>query len=146
MAILKKVLFAVGGLAVVGAGGFFAMGQMSQSGSAPGLVDGRLAPCPSSPNCVSSEEGADPEKSVEVLPADAWDQLPELLRSMGGSVTTSEDDYLAVEFKSATFGFVDDVEFRRGEDAVHIRSASRVGYSDAGVNAQRVAEIRAALN
>ena len=145
MAILKKVLFAVGGLAVVGAGGFFALGQMSQSGSAPGLVDGRLTPCPESPNCVSSEEGTDPEKSVEVLPTGAWGQLPDVIASLGGEVTEASEGYIAAEFKSSTFGFVDDVEFRLAEDGVHVRSASRVGYSDAGVNAQRVGDIRNAV-
>ena len=145
MALLKKTLIAVGGLAVLGVGGFFALGVASQGGSAPGLVDGRLAPCPSSPNCVSSEEGTDPEKSVEAMPAEAWEQLPELIATMGGTVTEASEAYLAAEFKSSTFGFVDDVEFRLAEDGIHVRSASRVGYSDAGVNAQRVSDIRSAL-
>ena len=64
----------------------------------------------------------------------------------GGVVVEQGEDYLAAEFTSAVFGFVDDVEFRRGEYAVHVRSASRVGYSDAGANAARVAALRGALN
>lgn len=146
MAILKKVLFTIGGLAVLGGGGFFALGLSSQSGSAPGLVDGRLAPCPDSPNCVSSEDGTEEAKSVDTLPAGTWDQLPDVIASLGGTITETGEDYIAAEFRSAIFGFVDDLEFRRGEDGVHVRSASRVGYSDGGVNAQRVASIRGALN
>ena len=145
MALLRTTLFAVGGLAALGLGGFFALGLVSQNGSAPGLVDGRLAPCPDSPNCVSSEEGTAEAKRVETLPPDAWDQLPDVIASLGGSVTETHEDYIAAEFTSATFGFVDDVEFRRAEDGVHVHSASRVGYSDAGVNAQRVADIRSAV-
>ena len=64
---------------------------------------------------------------------------------MGGAVTTQEEEYIAAEFTSASFGFVDDVEFRLAEEAVHVRSASRVGYSDRGVNADRVAELRKSL-
>ena len=51
-------------------------------------------------------------------------------------------DYIAAEFTSATFGFVDDLELRRTDEAVQVRSASRVGYSDGGVNKARVAELR----
>jgi len=146
MAVLQKALFTIGGLAVLGGGGFFALGLLSQGGSAPGLVDGRLAPCPETPNCVSSEDGTEEAKSVATLPLGAWDQLPDVIASLGGTVTGTGEDYLAAEFKSSIFGFVDDVEFRRSVDGVHVRSASRVGYSDGGVNAQRVASIRAAVN
>lgn len=145
MGILKALIFGVLGLVVLGAVGFFILGQMSQNGDAPGLVDGRLAPCPSSPNCVSSEEGTAPDKATAPLPAEAWNTLPETIADKGGTVTNSSDNYISAEFKSAIFGFVDDVEFRRADDAVHIRSASRVGYSDAGANAARVAALRGEL-
>lgn len=145
MGILKALVFGVLGLAILGAAGFFVLGLMSQNGEAPGLVQGQLAPCPDSPNCVSSEAGTAPEKATQPLPADAWDKLPEAIAAQGGTVTSASDDYISAEFKSAIFGFVDDVEFRNAEDAVHLRSASRVGYSDAGANATRVAALRGAL-
>jgi uncharacterized protein (DUF1499 family) len=49
-----------------------------------------------------------------------------------------------VEFRSLMLGFVDDVEFMVDEpqQLIHFRSASRVGYSDLGVNRQRMEEIR----
>ena len=146
MGILKALIFGVAGLAVLGAAGFFVLGLVSQNGEAPGLTDGRLAPCPDSPNCVSSEEGTASEKTIEPLAADVWERLPQAIAEQGGTVTETREDYIASEFKSDVFGFVDDVEFRRAEDAVHVRSASRVGYSDAGANAARVAKLREALS
>lgn len=145
MKVLKILGSTVAALAVLGVLGFFALGIMSQGGSAPGLVDGRLSPCPDSPNCVSSEEGERADAATQPLSADDWAKLSDAVASTGGTITNEGEDYIAAEFKSAVFGFVDDVEFRRGEDAVHIRSASRVGYSDGGANAVRVAALRSAL-
>lgn len=145
MAIIRNLVLGTVGVALAATGGFFALGQYSQRGSAPGLVDGTLSPCPGSPNCVSSEDGTPSEKRVEPLPLDSWDELPRVIAEMEGDIIVSRDDYIAAEFTSATFGFVDDLELRKGEDAVHVRSASRVGYSDGGVNAARVAELRERL-
>lgn len=142
---LKTILIIVFVLALIGLGGFAYLGQKSKSGTAPGMVDGTLAPCPDSPNCVSSEPGTVGDKQVDVLPIDAWDALPGIVEAMGGRVTTQGEDYIAAEFTSATFGFVDDLELRKADKAVHVRSASRVGYSDAGANAKRVAELRERL-
>ncbi len=123
---------------------FFFMGQQSKEGAALGLVDGKPAPCPASPNCVSSESD-DPEKNVPPLALIHWEQLPNLVSEMGGEVTQSNDDYIASEFTSSIFQFVDDVEFKRTEDAIQIRSASRVGHSDGGVNRARVETIHSAF-
>ncbi len=142
---MKYVLYGAVLLVVLGIGTFVYLGQSSKGGTAPGLVDGRLAPCPDSPNCVSSEVGTPDEKAVEPLPAETWGQLPDAIAGMGGVITTQTDTYLAAEFTSATFGFVDDVEFRLTEGAVQVRSASRVGYSDRGVNSARVAALREKL-
>ena len=140
--LLKFALYAVVGLAVLGVGAFIVLGQMSQGGSAPGLANGQLAACPSAPNCVSSEADTSEEKRVEPLSSDGWGAIPAVIAEMGGVITARDDSYLAVEFTSATFGFVDDVEFRLAEDTLHVRSGSRVGYSDRGVNHARVSEIR----
>ncbi|QIQ85903.1 DUF1499 domain-containing protein [Erythrobacter sp.] len=146
MSIIRTGAFALIGLAVLGAGGFAALGQYSKRGSAPGLTGGTLAPCPASPNCVSSEAGTEAAKRVEPLASASWDALPGAIAAMGGQVTRREDGYIAAEFTSRVFGFVDDLELRRGEDAVHVRSASRVGHSDNGVNAARVAQLRSRLD
>ncbi len=142
---MKKVLIGIMLLVIVGYGGLIYLGHASRSGTAPGLADGRLADCPSAPNCVSSEVDTPEDKRVPPLPASVWSGLPGVIAALGGTVTETTPDYLAAEFTSETFGFVDDVEFRLADGTVHIRSGSRVGYSDRGVNAARVADIRAKL-
>ena len=56
-------------------------------------------------------------------------------------------DYLYAEYSSALFGFVDDVEFYFPPEThiIHVRSASRLGHSDLGVNRKRIEAIRARL-
>ncbi len=126
-------------------GALFFLGQKSQNGAAPGVIDGALAPCPSSPNCVVSENHADEKHRIDPLPSAAWEKIPNAISAAGGDVTHIDENYLSSTFASKTFGFIDDVEFRRGEAAVHVRSASRVGHGDGGVNRKRVEALRAAL-
>ncbi len=145
MKLLKNILIGLTVLALLGVGAFAYLGVQSRGGTALGLVDGTLAACPASPNCVSSAADAPADKKVAPLSASAWGKLPAVLEEMGGKVTAQEETYLAAEFGSSLFGFVDDVEFRLGEADVQVRSASRVGYSDAGVNAARVAALREKL-
>ena len=59
---------------------------------------------------------------------------------MGGSIQAEKTDYLAATFTSSIFRFVDDLEIRidTGQEMIHLRSASRVGHSDGGVNRKRV--------
>lgn len=117
-----------------------------------GLHGQRLASCPSSPNCVSSDAG-DEEHAVEpyalaVDPDWAWKALRELLAARPRTqVITATGDYLHAEERSRLLGFVDDLEFhlRPEQAAVAVRSASRLGYSDLGVNRKRVEAIRQAL-
>ena len=115
-------------------------------------VDGKLRPCPSSPNCVSSE-GDRPSSRVEPLtfkgpPEKAWDDLNETIREMGGKIQEEHDGYLWATFTSRVFRFVDDVEFRMvsTDGIIHVRSGSRVGYSDLGVNRKRVEKLRTIFN
>ncbi|MEO1324255.1 MAG: DUF1499 domain-containing protein [Pseudomonadota bacterium] len=142
MKIVKYGVMALFALVLLGVGAFAFLGMQSRGGEALGLVDGRLADCPSSPNCVSSESGTAEEKIVDPLPLDAWSTLPQIIVEMGGELTVQNATYIAAEFTSSTFGFVDDLEFRLTESNVHVRSASRVGHSDAGVNADRVSVLR----
>lgn len=73
--------------------------------------------------------------------------VQEVLADMGADVVATEDNYLAATFTSAVFGFVDDVEIRldNTNKVLQIRSSSRTGYADFGVNRNRVEAIRAAL-
>jgi uncharacterized protein (DUF1499 family) len=109
----------------------------------------RLAPCPESPNCVSS---LSEDKSHYVEPLtymatleEAREKLISIIHSMKRSeIITAEMNYIHATFKSALFGFVDDVEFSFDDQRkiINVRSASRTGYSDLGVNRKRVEEIR----
>ena len=124
----------------------------SKGPDGPGVYEGGLAPCPSSPNCVSSD-AADAAHRVEPLsiagaPGAAWAAVLQVVAELPRTtVAESDDTTLHAECRSRLFRFVDDLDLQlrpeRGEIAV--RSASRVGYSDLGVNRARVEEIRAAL-
>lgn len=113
-----------------------------------GLVDGRLRPCPSSPNCVCSE--ASDSHAIAPLrilddPQFAWMRLKALVSELPRTrVVTSTDDYLHVEFTTALMRFVDDVEFLLDAEqgVIEVRSASRIGHSDLGTNRKRVESIR----
>ena len=122
-----------------------------QSGIGPGSVDGRLAPCPNKPNCVSSQAAAgDKHHYIEALtysgePGQARARLERAIAGMKRArVVVRQGNYWRLEFTSALWRFVDDVEFLFDDNdrRIDIRSASRVGYSDLGVNRQRVEEIR----
>ena len=121
------------------------------SGGPPvyGVSDGKLSPCPESPNCVSSQS-ADKKHFVEPFGykgslKQTRDAIIAVIRSIKRStIVIDEEHYLRAEFRSALFGFVDDVEcyFNDAEKRVHVRSASRVGYSDLGVNRRRIEKMR----
>jgi len=111
-----------------------------------GASDGRLANCPDSPNCVCSFESRESHR-VEPFQADIA-QVREVLEQLDGAkIVSTGPDYLHAEFSSRIFGFVDDVELLHDPDSgqTHIRSASRVGRSDLGVNRRRVEQIRLLL-
>jgi uncharacterized protein (DUF1499 family) len=126
------------------------VGRASPMPENVGTADG-LAPCPASPNCVSSYE-SDAEHGMEALvyegeTAVSQARLLAIIQSMPGStVVTNEPGYIHAEFRSAAWGFVDDVEFYFDEEAglIQFRSAARLGYGDGGVNRKRMEDIRAA--
>ncbi len=123
--------------------------------AAIGAKAGRLAPCKRSPNCVSSQadQSTDPRHFVAPLgfrgsPAAAWAALKDIVRDAERArIVREEPGYLRAEFTSRVLGFVDDVEFLLEPTAqvIHVRSASRLGYGDFGVNRSRVEAIRRAL-
>lgn len=120
--------------------------------SSLGVKDARLAPCPSSPNCVSSDD-ADaahniPALQLAVPAADAWRAVRSMVAGLPRTKIIAEtDDYLHAECSSAFFGFVDDLELhlRPAEELIAMRSAARLGHSDLGVNRNRVESLRALL-
>jgi uncharacterized protein (DUF1499 family) len=124
------------------------------SGALPanlGVRDGRLAPCPETPNCVSSQS-TDSEHAIEPLvystsKEEALADLKEIIgQTKRARITEERDGYIRAEYVSAIWRFVDDVEFFFDESAhvIQVRSASRVGKSDFGVNRKRIEAIAAA--
>jgi uncharacterized protein (DUF1499 family) len=116
-----------------------------------GIDNGKLTPCPKSPNCVSTQSPeADQDHYIKIIELDgsaedAKNRLISIISSMKRSkITEQNGNYIRTEFKSALFKFVDDVEFYIDETGkeIHFRSASRVGYGDMGVNRKRMEKIR----
>ncbi len=111
-----------------------------------------MAPCPTTSNCVVSKE-ADAEHKIEPLTyksdrATAYADLLRVLAAVPRTVVTEKTDaYIRAESTSRIFHFVDDLEFYfpTDEKLIQIRSASRVGESDLGVNRRRLEQIRLAL-
>lgn len=122
---------------------------MSQKPENLGVVDGKLAPCPDSPNCVSSQAD-DPSQKMEAISyttnsAAAMQALKASLQELPRTkVVTETENYLHAESRSLIFRFVDDIEFYidEADQLIHFRSASRVGRSDLGVNRQRMERIK----
>lgn len=116
-----------------------------------GVKDGKLAPCPNSPNCVCSQSPeTDSQHYIQPLhynwtTVEALANLKHVIQGMSRAKIISENsNYLYAEFTSQLMGYVDDVEFLVDENAqiIHVRSASRLGQSDLGVNRKRIEEIR----
>lgn len=114
----------------------------------------RLAPCPGTPNCVSSDasdarHGIEPfELDPRVDPAVAWAGARQAVAGLPRTRIVDEaPGYLRAECRSRLFRFVDDLELELRSDArrIAVRSASRLGRSDFGVNRGRVEELRSLL-
>ncbi|MBK6619092.1 MAG: DUF1499 domain-containing protein [Nitrosomonas sp.] len=153
---LAIIIFATAVLMiVVGQLGFF-------RGNPPddlGVREGRLKPPAPTPNSVSSQTGLYPEHpqqdyaSIAPLEVDL-DGEAMLARiktvvaaTPGAQIIENTSDYLYARFTTPTLKFVDDVEFwfDPGMNVIHVRSASRLGKSDLGVNRRRIEAIRSAL-
>jgi len=108
-----------------------------------------LAPCPSSPNCVSTQAQ---DEGHAIAPfryrksrVEAKEALKEVVRSLPRTKLVEEDEsYLHYEFTSLLMRFVDDVEFLFDDETktLHFLSASRTGYGDLGVNRKRMEQVR----
>jgi uncharacterized protein (DUF1499 family) len=117
-----------------------------------GVEASRLAPCPSSPNCVSSDADDSAHSiapfALAIPSRDGWLAVRRSVEILPRTKIISEtSDYLHAECTSAFFGFVDDFELhlRTAEGIIAVRSAARLGYSDLGVNRRRIEGLRASL-
>lgn len=159
MLLLKWALIA---LAVLVALAILAGQSGMLSGKAPtdlGVRDGKLKGLSATPNCVSSQAQLYPDhpqrKYAEIAaltlrgdgPA-TLSRLQNIVAAMGGvKVVESKPDYLYAQFTTPLMKYVDDVEFwfDPAANVIQVRSASRVGRSDLGLNRKRVEAIRADL-
>ena len=128
--------------------------QSTATDKIPELSDGLLLKCPNSPNCINSEY---PEHKDHYLPPfnipesankQIMAQAETVLLEMGAYIITRSEHYLAATFSSRVFKFIDDFQLRLNDNGqlLHIRSASRTGYSDLGVNKQRVKHFLQLMN
>jgi len=147
---MKIAIIIIVSLIIVTILALFVLGQMSQSGEANGLFEAKLTKCPDKPNCICTEFVADASHYIDPIgfsQSNAAKVLSELkisIREMGGSLQAEADNYLAFTFTSSIFRFVDDLEIRIDKDLkiIHMRSASRVGHSDRGVNKKRIEQLK----
>ncbi len=117
-----------------------------------GVRNGRLKPAPSSPNAVLSQVT---EGYHAIAPLRYRATREVAMRTLAGIVRdtprariiSQTAEYLYAEYETALLGFVDDVEFwfPPEDGIIHVRSASRLGSSDLGVNRKRIEAIRARL-
>lgn len=128
------------------------------SGTRPqnlGVKNGKLAACPDSPNCVCSQ--APESDSIHYIAPiaysgraiQAFSKLKETIEALPRTeMITISGNYLYAEFTTPLMGYVDDVEFYVDgrQNVIHVRSASRLGKSDLGVNRKRIETIRAKFN
>jgi uncharacterized protein (DUF1499 family) len=118
----------------------------------PAAAIAALPACPDKPNCVSSQAI---DKAHAIAPFRYSGSRDDALRRLKAAlaaekrltVVAEQDSYLHAEVRSLVFRFVDDVEFLvdPAHGLIHVRSASRTGYSDLGVNRRRVERIRRAF-
>ncbi len=107
-----------------------------------------LAPCPDSPNCVCSE-ATDHKHFIQpfevfTTPEQDLQLIVDIIQSMPRTtIIKHTDNYIHAEFRSKVFKFVDDVEFLYDsqKNIINVRSASQTGYSDFGVNRDRIESI-----
>ncbi|MFH2131207.1 MAG: DUF1499 domain-containing protein [bacterium] len=143
-----KITLFMGGLLVLAT-------VISCTGTKPDSVgedQQRLSACPDSPNCVSSD-ATDKEHGIKPfrLKGDFETNWPRVIESVESlprtSVVTKTGSYLHAACKSLIFRFTDDLELRldRATGIIAVRSASRLGHSDLGVNRKRVESLRSSL-
>lgn len=114
-----------------------------------GLENGKLRPCPSTPNCVSSYE-TDEMHGMDFIEFDgsakeAQQLILHVLNQMSRiKVVTVEPGYIHVEFRTRKMQFIDDAEFHFGEavEGIQFRAAARLGMGDGGMNRARMNKFR----
>lgn len=137
--------------------GFFVLRWLVQRSSPTpddlGLTNGRFTPCPNSPNCVSTF-ATDARHKIDSIPMtmsihEAKVKLYNVIVDMPRTtIITNGPNYIHAEFRSAIWGFIDDVQIYLDEttQSIQFKSSSRLGYGDGNVNRKRMEAIRTAFD
>ncbi|MET2950916.1 DUF1499 domain-containing protein [Vibrio owensii] len=112
------------------------------------MTDRSQSPCGDKPNCVSTQDTREeynltPFTLTESTNIDSIEQVA--LELPGAKTAVKEGNYLRIECTSKIMRFVDDLELKIEGDQLIVRSESRVGYSDFGVNRKRAEQLRSLL-
>ena len=148
----KKIIAITGVLVAASIGGWIVLRKLIELASpvpiAIGVTAGQFAPCPASPNCVSTQAD-DAEHRLDPVPYTlSLSETRTLLLEIVGAlprtdISTITADYIHAVTKTRMMGFLDDTEIYIDDVAklVHIRTAARLGYGDHGINRRRAEEI-----
>jgi len=145
---MKKTMYWLIGIVLVSGVLLLAIKLMPKGQAQTGLVAGQLRLCPNTPNCVCSEDESSSAYIALLVfndtAANAWLRARQALIASGGRIQTQESQYISASFTTKWLGFVDDVELRMDADnhLIHIRSASRLGRSDFGMNKKHLERLR----
>ncbi|MDO6563155.1 DUF1499 domain-containing protein [Amphritea sp. 1_MG-2023] len=147
---MKSFLMLAGSIVIISmmlvTGYLVLQGIKSREQTPPGLVNGELTPCGMKPNAVCSRQSTDQAHYIAPIRWQGESLTPvlKIIEHLGGRVVSQDADYIAAVFSSKLFGFVDDLELlhNQAEGVIQVRAAARVGYSDMGVNRQRVEALR----
>lgn len=147
-----KYLFFFIVILILGAAARPGISYLSKNKARTGLSDNQFIACPDTPNCVSSMT-ADNAHKIEALslsdnPALSLDSIAALIKQQTNTqIVTLESGYLHATYKTKVLGFIDDVEMLQlpQSDVIEVKSASRLGRSDFGINRKRIEELRNTL-
>ncbi|MCB9076301.1 MAG: DUF1499 domain-containing protein [Anaerolineaceae bacterium] len=152
MTILGKIVAITGALVMASIGGWIVSRKLIKRASPVpntiGLIAGRLAPCPASPNCVSTQAD-DVEHHLDPIPytlslTETRTVLLEIVWSLPRTdVLSITPNYIHAISQTLVFGFLDDTEIYIDDEAklIHLRTAARLGYGDRGLNRRRAEKI-----
>ena len=150
--LMIRLVIGVGVIVVVLMAIMAILARVVKSPANLGIREGKLAPCPDSPNCVSTQS-QDPRHAIAPIPYTASlavtrYNLLHIIHSMERStIITENPTYIHAEFRTKGFRYVDDVEFYLDQEAqlIHFRSSARLPYYDFEVNRKRMEAIRTAF-
>lgn len=145
---MKTTVILLAAIALIWIVLLIALGKNSRTASVAEFNGTSLSPCGSEPNCVCSDCPNSSKGYIDPIDLRDLDQpisfCREVIQRMGADIVAEETNYLHAAFSSRIFGLVDDFEIRIDNETklLHIRSQSRVGYSDLGVNKKRAQKFR----